>query len=59
MKGILFSVQPQHTVNILNGDKTIEVRKTMPQIKLPCKGYIYCTKHNKRCLQVKKCEEGK
>lgn len=47
MKGILFSVQPQHTVNILNGDKTIEVRKTMPQIKLPCKGYIYCTKPKK------------
>lgn len=28
---------------ILNCEKTIEIRKTKPNIKLPCKVYIYCT----------------
>ena len=28
------------------GEKTIEIRKTMPKCELPCKVYIYCTKHN-------------
>ena len=42
-KAILISIQPQHAVNILNGDKTLELRKTVPK---DFKGwvYIYCTK---------------
>lgn len=44
MSGILISVQPQHVVNILNRDKILEIRKTMPKCELPCKVYIYCTK---------------
>ena len=43
MKNILISIQPQWVEKILNGEKTIEIRKTMPKCELPCKVYIYCT----------------
>ena len=44
MKAIMISIQPQWVEKILNGEKTIEIRKTMPKCELPCKVYIYCTK---------------
>lgn len=44
MKSILISIKPQWVEKILNGEKTIEIRKTMPKCELPCKVYIYCTK---------------
>lgn len=44
MKEILISIKPQWVEKILSGEKTIEIRKTMPKCKLPCKVYIYCTK---------------
>lgn len=44
MKSIMISIQPQWVEKILNGGKTIEIRKTMPKCELPCKVYIYCTK---------------
>ena len=44
------SIQPQHLVNILNGDKTIEIRKTMPKCELPIDVYLYCTKGIKDIL---------
>lgn len=44
---ILISIQPQWVEKILNGEKTIEIRKTRPKCELPCKVYIYCTKTNK------------
>ncbi|MGN0961802.1 MAG: hypothetical protein ACI4PF_06380 [Christensenellales bacterium] len=43
MKAIMISIQPQWVDKILNGEKTIEIRKTMPKCELPCKVYIYCT----------------
>lgn len=46
MKSIMISIQPQWVEKILNGEKTIEIRKTMPKCKLPCKVYIYQTKKN-------------
>lgn len=46
MKSILISIQPQWVEKILNGEKTIEIRKTMPKCELPCKVYIYCTNGN-------------
>lgn len=48
MKAIMISVQPQWVEKILNGEKTIEIRKTMPKCELPCKVYIYCTKAKNR-----------
>lgn len=47
MKSIMISIQPQYVEKILNGEKTIEIRKTMPKCELPCKVYIYCTKGKK------------
>lgn len=44
MKSCIISIQPQWVRKILNGEKTIEIRKTMPKCELPVKVYIYCTK---------------
>lgn len=44
MKAILMSIQPKWVKKIVNGEKTIEVRKTRPKIETPFKVYIYCTK---------------
>lgn len=47
MKEILISIKPQWVEKILNGEKTIEIRKTKPSCDLPVKVYIYCTKSKK------------
>ena len=44
MKAVLISIQPKFVEKIANGEKTIEVRKTRPNIERPFKCYIYCTK---------------
>lgn len=44
MKKILISIKPEWVAKILNGNKTVEIRKTMPKCELPCKVYIYETK---------------
>ena len=44
MKSILISIKPKYVAKILNGEKTIEIRKTMPKCELPIDVYIYCTK---------------
>ena len=43
MKSIILSIQPKWVAKILNGEKTIEVRKSCPK-ETPFKVYIYCTK---------------
>lgn len=47
-KSVLYSIQPQYVCDILNGKKTLELRKHKPKISLPCKVYIYCTKGKNR-----------
>lgn len=47
MKAIMISIKPEWVEKILNREKTIEIRKTMPKCELPCKVYIYCTKPKK------------
>ena len=42
MKAVLISTQPKWVEKIASGQKTIEVRKTAPEV--PFKAYIYCTK---------------
>lgn len=66
MKSILISIQPQWVAKILNGEKTIEIRNTIPKewkeylnwktsIKPePSKWYIYCTNGN-RLYDLSKC----
>ena len=43
MRVVLISIRPKWCEKIINGDKTIEVRKTRPKIDTPFKCYIYCT----------------
>lgn len=43
-KAVMMSVQPEWCAMIANLLKTIEVRKTRPNLKPPFKCYIYCTK---------------
>lgn len=44
MKKILISIKPKWIAKILNGEKTLEIRKSAPKCELPCEVYIYCTK---------------
>lgn len=43
-KAIMISIKPKWVAKILNGEKIIEIRKTMPKCDLPIDVYIYCTK---------------
>lgn len=47
MKAILMSIKPKWVAKILNGEKTIEIRKSIPKCNLPIDVYIYCTKDKK------------
>lgn len=53
-KAILMSIQPKWLVEILNGKKTIEIRKTIPKCKLPIDVYLYCTKKKPYITQQSK-----
>ena len=44
MKAVMLSIRPKWCELIASGKKTIEVRKTRPNIPMPFKCYIYCTK---------------
>lgn len=44
MSAVLMSIRPQWCELIASGEKTIEVRKTVPKLEIPFKVYIYCTK---------------
>ena len=43
-KAVLISIRPEWCEKIINGQKTIEERKTRPKMNPPFKCYIYCTK---------------
>lgn len=45
-KAVMISIKPQWCELIAKKQKTIEVRKTRPKIKLPFKCYIYMIKSN-------------
>ena len=42
-KAVMISIRPKWCEKIVNGNKTIEVRKTRPKMDTPFKCYIYCT----------------
>lgn len=44
MKSVLISIRPEWCEKILGGEKTMEVRKSRPNLSVPFKCYIYCTK---------------
>ncbi len=43
MKSVMISIRPEWVNKILDGKKTIEIRKTAPKIATPFKCYIYMT----------------
>ena len=43
MKSVLISIRPEWCAKIASGEKTIEVRKTVPKLETPFKCYIYET----------------
>ena len=43
-KSIIISIQPQWVEKILNGEKTIEIHKSIPKCEFPIDVYIYCCK---------------
>lgn len=45
-KAVLISIRPVWVEKILDGEKTLEVRKTRPNMETPFKVYIYCTAGN-------------
>lgn len=42
-KAVLISIRPEWVAKILSREKTLEVRKTRPNMGTPFKCYIYCT----------------
>lgn len=46
-KAVLISIRPEWCQKIMEGQKTIEVRKTRPKLETTFKCYIYCTKNAK------------
>lgn len=53
-KAVLISIRPEWCEKIINGQKTIEVRKTRPKMDTPVKCYIYCTKPEEKLLTIMK-----
>ena len=53
-KAVLISIQPKWCELIVNGEKTLEARKSRPKLETPFKCYIYCTKAPKGWLRVDK-----
>lgn len=42
MKSVLLSIKPKYCKLIVDGKKTLEIRKSKPKIETPFKCYIYC-----------------
>ena len=53
MKSLLISIKPKWCAKIMNGEKTIVIRKTMPKCDLPIDVYIYCTKDKEMAKMCK------
>lgn len=43
-KAVMLSIRPKWVEKIASGEKTIEVRKTRPNLATPFKAYIYCSR---------------
>lgn len=48
MKGVLYSIRPGYCALIASGEKGIELRKRLPKLPTPYKGYLYCTLQKQR-----------
>lgn len=45
-KAVMLSIRPKWCEKIASSEKTIEVRKTRPNLATPFKAYIYCSQGN-------------
>lgn len=45
-KAVLISIRPEWAEKILSGEKTLEIRKSRPNMETPFKCYIYCTNNS-------------
>lgn len=52
MRAILMSIKPKWIEKIASGEKTVEVRKTVPKCGAPFKVYMYCTNDRKETLNM-------
>lgn len=43
-RAVLISIRPEWVNKIVTGEKTVEIRKTRPNLGTPFKCYIFCTK---------------
>ena len=61
MKAVLMSLKSKWLAAILNGEKTVEVRKRAPLYPQPFKVYLYCTKeyHDANDYLEIHCPDGK
>ena len=50
MRAIILVCSPEETTKILNGDKSLLIRKLKPNCELPIDVYIYCTKDSEKAL---------
>lgn len=46
-RAILISIRPEWAAKIVTGEKTVEIRKTKPNLEPPFRCYIYLTKQRK------------
>ena len=46
-KAVMISIRPKWCQLIASGEKTVEVRKTRPNLQTPFKCYVYCTMPSK------------
>lgn len=46
-RAVLISIRPEWAQKIVTGEKTVEIRKTRPNMKPPFRCYIYLTKQRK------------
>ena len=53
-KAVLISIRPEWCEKIMDGQKTIEVRRTRPKMNPPFRCYIYCTKGQERLVEILK-----
>ena len=51
-KAVLISIRPEWCDLIVRGKKTIEVRKTRPNLETPFTAYIYCTKAPQQLITI-------
>lgn len=50
MVEIILSLRPKWWRKIVSGEKTVEVRKTIPRVGLPFKVYVYETRNGKQAI---------